>query len=426
MKRTMHVNKPARYIGFILLILVLTLTSLGAVSPAQIEQESISQIAIVKYVEAQQNPNLNDEEKIKSAIDAYFTTRYEGQKLLKQQNFSPLLDDDSLNWVKKEKDKREVELYIASLFDLKYASYKYMLDYDSIEIKNNKAIVQLRESHEVIFEPIAPEVSKLGGLPHKLTLHKKQDGWVIYKDEYQDELSQQLDHMTKDEIKDQVDENYQIEINRKEKARQLGNKIQAMTMPNVVTLTNYAYSGSAAANYADTYWQYYNTTWYKTNPGTDCASFVSQAMYAGEGKSPPNTSGMTTSPSRSYYTDWYYVFNNPAGTQNGSGSLPWVRVQEQYDFIRLNTNKIGPYGYVVSSGSGTVFCDLGQGGIVQLYNVAGQGTWDHEGIVVQIGNCTQMAWVLVDAHTTNRYHYPLSYWSGYNQRYIHISGWRGN
>jgi len=47
-------------------------------------------IAISKYVTAQQNPALGDEAKIKAAIDAYFTLRYEGQRLLRSQDFSTL------------------------------------------------------------------------------------------------------------------------------------------------------------------------------------------------------------------------------------------------------------------------------------------------------------------------------------------------
>lgn len=174
---------------------------------------------------------MSDEEKIKATIDAYFTTRYEGQKLLAAQDFSPLLEDSTSAWVQKEKDKREIELYNAEAFDLKYLSYHYTLAYDSIDVKNNKATVQLRESHEVVFETIAPEISKMGDLQHIFTLHNKKDGWVIYKDEYQDELSQQLDYMSKEDIKKQVDENYQEDLKRKAVSHSFGSKVLATPFP---------------------------------------------------------------------------------------------------------------------------------------------------------------------------------------------------
>lgn len=123
-----------------------------------------SQIALQNYQQAQADPNLSDEEKIKAAIDAYFTIRHEGQAVLArkdfpaylkdinhagwvttsaQQDFSMLVEDASAEWVTKEKDKREIELYLAALFDLGYQSYKFELDYDAIEINGDEAIVQL-------------------------------------------------------------------------------------------------------------------------------------------------------------------------------------------------------------------------------------------------------------------------------------------
>lgn len=236
MKQTLYANKFVRHVGLVLLFIMLTFTSLGASSPIHHEQKSTTQVAISNYQEAQHNVNLSDEEKIKAAIDAYFITRYEGQKALEQQDFSPILDDDTLDWVKKEKDKREVELYVASVFDLGYESYSYTLDYTSIEVKNKKATVQVFESHEVVFKAISPEISKMANLQHTITLHYKKDGWVIYKDEYQDELSQQLVHLSKEDIKKQVDENYQEDVKRKENSRIFGGKFWHLPQSNHLDL----------------------------------------------------------------------------------------------------------------------------------------------------------------------------------------------
>lgn len=179
MKHNMHVHKSINKVGSILLILIFAFASIGATSyradsQSHTERMSESQIAISRYQTAQQNANLSDEEKIKAAIDAYFTLRYEGQKLIEVQDFSSLVEDKRLGWVKKEKDKREIELYLATLFDLGYQSYTYKLDYDSVEIKNNKATVQVRESHQVIFAVIAPEISIMSNLQHTFTLRNKK------------------------------------------------------------------------------------------------------------------------------------------------------------------------------------------------------------------------------------------------------------
>jgi hypothetical protein len=94
----------------------------GDAPSLKVQQKTANEIIISKYQTAQRNPNLSDEEKIKVAIDAYFTIKYESQKFLEEQDFSLLLDDETLEWVKKEKDKREVELYLAELFDLNFST----------------------------------------------------------------------------------------------------------------------------------------------------------------------------------------------------------------------------------------------------------------------------------------------------------------
>jgi len=335
-----------------------------------------------------------------------------------------MVEDSTQPWVKKEKDKRDIELYIARLFDLRYLSYSYTLDYTTIDIKGDKATVQLYESHSVVFESLAPDVSKLFDLQHTFTLHNKKGMWVIYKDVYQDELSQELNYLTKVDILKQVDRNYQEDLKQKASITIGSGKGLANLLARPLSLTTYWYNRGVAVTYADSHVPEppcgspcgYNTDYYKTEPGTDCANFVSQAMYAGEGKSPPDTSGMTTAPGRSYSTDWYYVFNSPVGQQNGSGSSPWIQVIPQYTFLTGNTNKIGPFG-VLSS-----FSSTSQADIVQINT--DNTNYNHEGIIVYKG--TSLSTTSIDAHTANRYHYALSNWASFPMRFIHIQGWRGN
>lgn len=406
MKHTLHVNKSVRYVSSILLILVFAFASLGATSQIHAEQKSVSQIAISNYLAAQQNSDLSDEEKIKIAIDTYFTLRYEGQKTLIAQDFSDLIEDDTLDWVKKEKDKRDIEIYIADLYDTPYVSYSYTLEYDSIDIDKKKAVVQLRESNEVVTMPDLV-TSKMGNLPHTFTLHNKKGEWVIYKDEYKDEISEGLKHQPKEELLKQVDDNYQKSGNSSS-----GNKVLASVISQPLALTTYSYNRTLAKNYANTYWNSYNTTYYKTEPDTDCANYVSQSIYAGQGYNPPNTGGMKTG-TRDYYKDWYYDYPSK------SGPLPWIRVGEQYSFLTgAYGTRVGPYGSQLSG-----YCGLQPGDVIQLKNSS--GTWFHEGIVVAVSSpCVGMQSVYVNAHTVNRYYMQLNGWSTYTLRYISISGWR--
>lgn len=409
MKHILHFNKAINNIRILLVFLVIVFITIGATAQTNVEQKSFSQIAVSHYQAAQQNSELSEEEKIKSLIDAYFTLRYEGQKLLEAQDFSVLVEDNALGWVKLEKDKRYIELYSATLYNTPYVSYSYSIDYDSIQIDKNLALVQLRESNEVVTLPDLV-TSKMGNLKHTFTLHNKNGEWKIYKDEYQDEISEGLKHQTKEELITNVNKNYQ---NRGREFSTSAIKALASIVNRPLGLFYRSYNSTLAKNYANTYWNTTNPPYYLWNyDGGDCTNFVSQAIYAGEGKTPPDTSGMTTSPTRSYSYDWYYVWNN-------SGSLPWIRVQSQYDFITGNTSRIGPYG----SGSYS-YCDARVGDVIQISDGS---SWFHEGIVVAASTpCVGLQSIYIDAHDTNRYYMQLTGWSAYDMRVIRVNGWLGN
>ncbi len=78
----------------------------------------------------------------------------------------------------------------------------------------------------------------------------------------------------------------------------------------------------------------------------------------------------------------------------------------------------GPYGNSFQN-----ICGRDPSDVVQLYN---GGLWFHEVIIaVKLNSSCAMSSWLYDAHTTDRFHYPLSYLSGYSSlRYIRIQGWR--
>lgn len=433
MKHDSKVNKVIQHVGITLLLLAFVLTSVGAASAAQNQSKSVSEIAISKYLTAQQNPNLTDEDKIKAAIDAYFTTRYEEQKVLQAQDFSTMIEDNSLASVKKEKDKREIELYLASRFDLKYHSYKYTLDYDSLDIKDKKATIKLRESHQVIFNADTSQVSEMANLQHVFTLHSKNGLWLIYQDEYQDELSRGLNHLSKEDIKNQVDENYQDQLKRKAAFHGFGNKVLASPAARPLGLTAITYNRTAARNYAEAYWN--NSTfspYYRIDPsGNDCANYVAQSINAGLTNTSPPTAPTATAmgPAGTYppgnanwSQQWYYKFNTHNGTTMALGysaSFAWINVSGQKNFIQTNNGtKKGPYGGVIST------CSAAVGDIVQLQGVSQAGVWDHEGIIVMAtaSDPCSVSTYYVNSHTTARHNYPVSSWAVYPMRFVKISG----
>jgi len=90
----------------VVLALVLLLTSVSA-TIAYGAKPPENQPIVSSYLEAQANPQLSDGDKIKNVIDAYFKSRYEGQKRLELEDFDPLLSNKTQKWVQKEKDKRD-------------------------------------------------------------------------------------------------------------------------------------------------------------------------------------------------------------------------------------------------------------------------------------------------------------------------------
>ena len=162
-----------------------------------------------------------------------------------------------------------------------------------------------------------------------------------------------------------------------------------------------AYSGAAAATYADTYWQSYNPDWPSfTRKGGDCTNFVSQALYAG---------GIAMRPSPPYAGDgaWYMLHSKG---RRWSYSLSWINVQNHRSFLLSlpAVTQVASY-YGVAPGE-LVASNAAQGDVV-LYDWEDDGFYDHESIVVASDGPNPDAtpnWDLVDAHTNNRYH---AYWT---------------
>lgn len=390
------------FISISMLLLIFVFATVTVTKAAASNQ---SPSGISEQLKVQSDSSLSERDQIKDTIETYFESRYRGQQLLEAQDFSFLVADDSdaKQWAQQEADKREIEIYLATLYRLNYVEYKYTLDYSEVRIdeKIGQAVIKLRESHEVVFEAIAPEISKLANLEHIITLSKTDEGWVIVRDEYQDELTQLMAGESKEQIMERIRENYEAEAQKDQ------NRIAvspAYGMEGRAIESVHSYNRTAAANYADTYWSNYNPAY--TAYGNDCTNFVSQAVYEG-------TSHTMSPVDPSHYMDyWYYDFYT-----NG-GSYPWINVTGIYNFLTTNTGR-GPYG------SNSYVCYMAKGDVIELY-ASGQG-WFHAVIVTQVinsGYCWDTRNIRVNSHTTDRYHYPLNFYSAYGKRYIHINGWR--
>ena len=155
------------------------------------------------------------------------------------------------------------------------------------------------------------------------------------------------------------------------------------------------YNGAAAAAYADTYWQRYNSAYPSfANSGGDCTNFVSQALYAG---------GIMMRPSPTYSGDaaWYMVKNKRQWTY----AVGWVNAQDNSIFALQHLPGVKEVASYYGVAPGQMVADNASQGDIVLYDFNNDGIYDHEAIVVANDGT---GWDLVDAHTNNRYH---AYWT---------------
>lgn len=169
-----------------------------------------------------------------------------------------------------------------------------------------------------------------------------------------------------------------------------------------IAASAFAYDGAAAAAYADTYWQNYNSAWPSfANRGGDCTNFVSQALYSGG-------IAMRTSPPYSGDAAWYML---PKNGPRWTYSVPWINAQDQSVFALRYLPGVTQVASYSGLAPGQTVADHASQGDIVLYDWNNDGSYDHEAIVVASDGANPDGtanWDLVDAHTNNRYH---AYWT---------------
>lgn len=172
----------------------------------------------------------------------------------------------------------------------------------------------------------------------------------------------------------------------------------AMALPIGTTVGADAYSGSAAAQYADQWALVPNSNWYQFSD--DCTNFVSQAVFAG-GFSMKGVGG-----SRTDDHNWFATQTFGYWTTSNS----WAVSANYLNF--LNWTYPGGWNWGTQPGySGSVNSGLQVGDVLFFNWGQGQGI-SHVSFQVLVGYYTDAnsGWVgdEVDQHTTNRYH---AFWS---------------
>jgi hypothetical protein len=168
-------------------------------------------------------PSVEEQEEIKNVVYAYFDTRYHALSVsdlegFKKDGFGDLMsiEQEAQVFLSEELGKLAVEIRHAELNHLRYADYRYFLDFRSITVDATAqtATISASEENEVVYEasmeanPQDPIVSHQYNIIHTIVLRKEGGKWRIVSDEYNDNLWKTLrqDGKSIDEILDATSE----------------------------------------------------------------------------------------------------------------------------------------------------------------------------------------------------------------------------
>jgi hypothetical protein len=322
--------------------------------------------------------SVTQQEEIKRVIQSYFEIRYRALNTLQLEGFGDLVSDspEAKAFLDAELGKLAVEIKHAELNHLRYADYRYYLDFSNFTADNSSqiAMVSVVEEHDVIEEismeldPEDPFVSHRYGLEHTIVLHKEQDQWKITSDYYNDYLWRMLRQTGRstDEILRTLKASPRPAL--RSTSAETGSdcalpdddSTHAYDRDNAVS---YALEHVASENYNRDYPSYDGTTW------GDCTNFISQAIYEG-GNASMSIPEPLPSPTPGGQSGWYLL----NGLQRATD---WNLVGGFYNFITDPSAAIteGP------EGCDTTINNLMKGDVIQ-YDWADDGAWDHSVIVV--------------------------------------------
>lgn len=237
--------------------------------------------------------------------------------------------------------------------DFRFSKYNYYLDYISLNINGNKAIVVLDESHDIYFNFLSNTKSQMRNLRHKIHLGKVKDKWYIIKDIYNDYYKKLIINYSKrysylDKIKEIIlKQNYNNYPESKNLSSISYRSEIALAQNKVSKEKLYNYNRTNAVNYARMWALKLNPKWgnYESKGyGGDCTNFTSQCIYAGG--IPFDFYGTSD------YVKWYWYSNNKR-------VAPWTGAKQFNYYVQYNK------GYGLKAHFGRLE-DMIPGDIVQL------------------------------------------------------------
>lgn len=359
------------------------------------------------------------QEELKSVIQSYFEIRYRALSTsqpdgFKLDGFGNLVSDreDAKAFLDAELGKMAIEISRAELFHLKYADYKYFLEFRNILVDNAAQIATILvvEEHDVVYENLtgtrskAPIVSHLYNREHKIILRNEQGRWKIVSDNYSDYLWRMLRETGKPT--QEMVKTMEASLN----VAAMSETVKTVpASPLSADASFHDYNRVGAVDYALNHIDSYNPNYpIYAGQGGDCTNFVSQALYEG-GNASMFIPSPLPAPSPDGQSGWYLL-------NDLQRAAAWNDVTFFHTFV-TSESQIEPYpggewfgegpeGYDVTIG------ELMLGDVIQYECPESKqdydNVWDHAVIVVGFdGNGNP----LVASHTDDVGPEPYTYFS---------------
>jgi hypothetical protein len=367
---------------------------------------------------------------VKQTVESYFTAYYNAQKSLAETTMTGILADND-NILLNEAF-RSVELEGKKLLNTRIADYSYQIEYKNVSITGDTAAIDLILDLDYHYANSPDVESGIYNVNYRFTLKNDGSKWMIagidsdldnfklFKDKVEQSggarslsISGQADAILQakkamisqfQEVAQSINQSGPA-TNQSTSSNSSNSTVTVQSIYNVYT--NYNYSPSAAAAYAQAYAESKAPNFYKAT--LDCTNFISQCVWAGYGGTPTlanitNKVRMTSA--------WY------AGT--GGGSTDWENVKSFFTYM-MSSKILGPQGVTDFSNYNAKHhyteispASINIGDVIQYYD----GDYCHSSIVSLKGS-SNWNQIKVCYHTSDKKNIALSdmfSWTPYIRR----------
>ncbi|MBE3519187.1 MAG: hypothetical protein IMW97_02665 [Firmicutes bacterium] len=140
-----------------------------------------------------------DEEAVKATVDAYYQLKYESARNDTLYDFGFLFfteDEAGRDTYAYERGRLQYELACWRMWNTLLKSYEYAPIYEQVDVQGDLATVVVRPRAYVVSRASPERTDEFGKEPHRLVLVRRDNRWLIQREQYSDEQTPILPYGT--------------------------------------------------------------------------------------------------------------------------------------------------------------------------------------------------------------------------------------